>query len=173
MLWITYFRSPYPCFHNRLTSDFGRDIRWYRQPYWEESLHHMFRRSSVLRSLLILAFCLNGSATLWQATAVAAGTVGKVQAGGQGTHESGRDASEMAGSAHHCPDETTLERGSGDLDGCACADACDCASNLFKIAIVHEVPPVGPAWQAHMPVLSVSRTVDNRFLSSVFRPPIG
>lgn len=134
----------------------------------------MFRFKTLLRYLLVLAFCFDGSATLWKASAMAAGTAQHAQAG---DHEAGdiqHDGSTATASAPDCPDAGVPEQGDGGHEGCDCADAgCSCACDFLKVAVAHKVPPAGTAWLAYVPVLPGPAAVGKSSLSSLFRPPIG
>lgn len=140
----------------------------------EVSAHPMFRFPSMLRYLLVLAFCLDGSAALWKATTMAVGAAQNVQASGHGGNELHHGTSEMARSTQDCPDAKTPGQDSGEHGGCDCAGAgCDCACDFFKVAVAHGVPPAGSVWLTVVPVLPEPETVGQSSLSSVFRPPIG
>jgi hypothetical protein len=140
----------------------------------EAPAHPMFRFSSMLRGLLILAFCLDGSAGLWKASAMAASTVQQLQANDDGVSEPHHGASAMAESTQDCPDAEVPGQGSGEHEDCDCAGAgCDCACDFLKVAVAHKVPSAGPVWLAFVNVLPRPETVGKSSLSSVFRPPIG
>jgi len=125
----------------------------------------------MLRYLLVLAFCLDGSATLWKASAMATSAVQHAQTS---DHEAGDLHHGATASAADCPDAGIPGQGDDGHEGCDCTDAgCSCACDFLKVAVAHKVPPAGTAWLDNIPVLPDPVTVGKSSLSSLFRPPIG
>ncbi|MFC3715571.1 CopL family metal-binding regulatory protein [Luteimonas soli] len=140
----------------------------------------MFKLPSMLRYLLVLAFCLDGSAGLWKASAMATSAVQHLHAGDHEAGDPHHGATETiattvtTASAPDCPDVETPGQGDDGHEGCDCTDAgCSCTCDLLKVSVAHKVPPAGTAWLAYIPVLPDPTTVGKSSLSSVFRPPIG
>lgn len=140
----------------------------------------MFKLPSMLRYLLVLAFCLDGGATLWKASAMAVSAVQHVYAGDHETGDPHHGATETiattatAASDPECPDIETPGQSDDGHEGCDCTDAgCGCACDLLKVAVAHRVPPADTAWLAYIPVLPDPVTVGKSSRSSFFRPPIG
>lgn len=137
----------------------------------------MFKLPTMLRYLLILAFCLDGSATLWKASVMATSAVQNMHVGDHGAggpHHGATDTIATVALTPDCPDVETLGQGDDGHEGCDCTDAgCGCACDLLKVVVAHKVPPVGTAWLAYITVLPDSTTVGKSSTSSLFRPPIG
>lgn len=137
----------------------------------------MFSFPSLLRYLLVLAFCLDGSATLWKASAMATSAVQHGQTSDRdagGLHHGASTTTTTASASIDCPDAGVPGQDGDEHGGCDCADAaCGCACDFLKVAVAHKVPPAGSGWLAYVPVLPDPATVGKSSLSSLFRPPIG
>ena len=126
----------------------------------------MPRLRILLRFLLIVTFCLEGSVSVWAASAMAVDNAHEVSA-----TEKARPAS----IDEDCGDEASAEQGGAVHEECDCAQGlgCACACVFPVIAFVHAVPFAAQhslasvtAVPARLPVVLVA-------ITPVFRPPIG
>ncbi len=129
-----------------------------------------------LRCLIVLAFCLDGTAMAWQSSAMAIATVQHTHSHAAGTQHADADADhgmqddgmlamdcEQVAIADHSRDEE-----------CACSDGgCDCACGFVTLALGRGVPAVNALWIGFMPVSHHVTTIRPTVSASVFRPPIG
>lgn len=119
----------------------------------------------LLRCLLIVAFCLEGSMSLWVSSAMAADRAGHVDAA-QGSHPP---------LEQDCEDDAQRDQGGSAHEDCDCGSGlgCACACMFPVAAMVPVVPfaarhllatgPAVPSWTAVVPTA----------IAPVFRPPIG
>ncbi len=126
----------------------------------------------VMRYLLVLAFCLDGSIGLWRASAMAGDLSHHV--GDHAASADHHDPIAAAPSDEDCDDEPAAGQGASVHEDCDCRVAgCACACGFAITAVVGSVPfaaqhrlAAAPPARADMGVLQSAR-------SAVFRPPIG
>ncbi|QOD90767.1 CopL family metal-binding regulatory protein [Lysobacter sp. CW239] len=130
----------------------------------------------LLRCLIVLAFCLDGSAMAWQKSAMAAGAVHH----GHDTHVTS-DGHRTTG---HEPDPVAVladgsehaEAGSRGVihENCDCTETgCDCACGFVTLALARGLPLVDAPWIGFVPISGDLTTAGRGVPSSLFRPPIG
>ncbi|MGY0799456.1 CopL family metal-binding regulatory protein [Lysobacter sp. A286] len=130
----------------------------------------------LLRCLIVLAFCLDGSAMAWQKTAMAVGAVHHVHADahvandGHGSADHGPDAV----AASDCEDTTTTTPSEAAHEDCDCSDGgCACACGFVTLALARRIPLADTLWIGFVPISGDLTTVGKGTSSSLFRPPIG
>lgn len=132
----------------------------------------MFRLTYMLRLLLIVAFCLDGSATVWQASAMAESMARHGSSSGHGGHvEQGQVAS-----AEDCEDEDGKATGQGtsSQEACDCdSTGCECPFGFTTFAVACGVPFAAQHRLVALPTMPDPTAVVRSSLASVFRPPIG
>ena len=120
-----------------------------------------------LRCLLIEAFCLDGSLSLWMSSAMAAEQVGHVA--DSGMHASTAvddDCGDVPGNAGE---------GSSSHEECDCdsGTACGCACVFPVAAMTHAVPFLAQHVLTTRPPVAAYAAVRPSTVTPVFRPPIG
>lgn len=120
----------------------------------------------LLRCLLIVAFCLEGSMSLWASSAMAADRAGHVVAAGQAL---------PAPVDQDCEDGATRDQGGSAHQDCDCGagSACTCACMFTAVAIVHTLPFAARHLLATVPAVPSRTAVVLTAIAPVFRPPIG
>lgn len=134
----------------------------------------MLRFAPLLRCLLIVALCLDGSVGVWRFTAMAADMTGHAATA---LHAASRSDHLVAASAtdQDC-EETPAARSeqSGAHDDCDCTkNGCICARAFIETAFTHAVPFAVQHVLAAKPAVTLRPQVVREFSSAVFRPPIG
>lgn len=129
----------------------------------------------LLHCLIVLAFCLDGTAMAWQKSAMAAGAVH-----GHNSHATS-DGHEVAD--HSLDPAVVLAEGPGHGDAgspdvvheeCDCTEAgCDCSCGLVTLALARGVSLADAPWIGFVPISSLLTTAGKGTSSSLFRPPIG
>ncbi|MGV8939954.1 MAG: CopL family metal-binding regulatory protein [Lysobacter sp.] len=134
----------------------------------------MPRFALLLRCLIVLAFCLDGSAMAWQSSAMAIASV-------QHAHSHVANAPHAdAGHGMDSEEAVAIDCGEASEDDhseseeCACSDGgCDCACGFVTLALGRGVPPLDAMWVGFLQVSPDLTTIRPVASSSVFRPPIG
>lgn len=126
----------------------------------------MPRLRILLRFLLIVTLCLEGSVSVWAASAMAVDNAHEVA------------DTEKAGPAvidEDCGDEAATEQGDAVHEECDCAQGlgCACACVFPVIAFVHAVPFAAQHSLASVPAVPARFPVVIAAITPVFRPPIG
>lgn len=126
----------------------------------------MPRLRVLLRFLLIVTFCLEGSLSVWAASAMAVDSAHQVAA-----TEQARPAS----TDEDCADEASPERGGAVHEDCDCAQGlgCACACVFPVIAFVPAIPFAAQHSLANVPAVPARLPVVFAATTPVFRPPIG
>ena len=137
----------------------------------------MFRLSTLLRCFLIVAFCLDGSASLWSASSMAVSMAGHGDgiAHGERMHDESRAA---ASTDADCPEgqftgqaETGQEVGH---ESCDCSSAaCQCPVGFTNVVVLRTVPFFAQQRVSTELAVSEPASIARGSLSPVFRPPIG
>ena len=133
--------------------------------------------ATLLRCLLILAFCLDGSASLWSASsmAVSMASHGVGIGHGQRMHDEGEPEVVM----HvDCPEDAYAARGDTgheiDHEDCDCSSAvCQCPVGFTNVVVAHGVPFAAQHRVSTELTVSAPSSIARGSLSPVFRPPIG
>lgn len=120
----------------------------------------------LLRCLLIVTFCLDGSLSLWTSSAMAANEV---------RHAAANGMQQVAAAADDCEDRVTQgERGSSHEDcDCGSGMACGCACVFPVAAITRPLPFAAQHALASRPAMFSLAAVPLSATTPVFRPPIG
>ncbi|HUH90910.1 MAG TPA: CopL family metal-binding regulatory protein [Lysobacter sp.] len=130
----------------------------------------------LLRCLIVLAFCLDGTAMAWQKSAMAAGVVHH--------GHNGHAASDGHEATGHQPDPVAVlaeDPGHAGADSpgvihedCDCTESgCDCACGFVTLALARGIPLVDTFWIGFVPVSGDLTAARKGVASSLFRPPIG
>lgn len=138
----------------------------------------MFRFSILLRCFLIVAFCLDGSASLWSASSMAVSMAGHDGGGavhGQREHDEPRSA---ASQDADCPEgELAGQVDTGheaEHESCDCSSAaCQCPVGFTTVVVAHTVPFAAQHRVSTELTVSIPASIARGSLSPVFRPPIG
>lgn len=120
----------------------------------------------LLRCLLIVTFCLEGSLSLWASSAMAV----------DGAHQAvAADQASPAAIDRECADEASPERGGSVHNDCDCAQGpgCACACVFPVVAIAHAIPFAAQPLLATVPAVPSRLPVVVKAITPVFRPPIG
>lgn len=119
----------------------------------------------LLRCLLILAFCLEGSMSLWVSSAMAADRAGHV-----GTAQDSQAPVEQ-----DCEDDAPRDLGGSAHEDCDCGSGlgCACACMFPVAAMVPVVPFAARHLLATVPPVPSRTAVVPTAIAPVFRPPIG
>ena len=132
----------------------------------------MLNFSLLLRCLIVVAFCLDGSAMAWQTSAMAVGAVHHAHAVNEG-HE-GADHGSDGVAAMDCEHTAPTAPTEPVHDDCDCGDTgCDCACSFVTLALATGVPVVDTFWIGFVQAPGHLATVAQGVPSSLFRPPIG
>lgn len=131
----------------------------------------------LLRCLLIVAFCLDGSASLWSASSMAVSMAGHGGSSGHGQRmhdERGAAATTDA----DCPDgKFAGQADTGheiDHESCDCSSAaCQCPVGFTNVVVAHGVPFAAQHRVSTELIVSEPVSIARGSLSPVFRPPIG
>ena len=127
----------------------------------------MFSLGTLLRCLLIVAFCLEGTLSLWTSSAMAA--EGAVAAAASGAAES-RDG---LAADPDCEDDASHEQGRTPHRDCDCGSGSGCCACAFPVlAVVHSVPFAAQHRLADQPPTPAPASVVPAAATGVFRPPI-
>lgn len=119
---------------------------------------------TLLRCLLIVTLCLEGSMSLWASSAMAVDNAREVGAASQTT---------SAVSDQDCEDQASQGGGDATHHECDCTSAgCTCACVFPVVAIVH-VPFAARHLLASVPAVPSRAPVVLTATTRVFRPPIG
>ena len=137
----------------------------------------MFRFSTLIRCFLIVAFCLDGSASLWSASSMAVSMAGH----GAGIGHGERMHDERAPAAAmdvDCPDGELAGRvDTGheiDHESCDCSSAaCQCPIGFTNVVVAHGVPFAAQHRVSTALTVPEPASIARGSLSPVFRPPIG
>lgn len=137
----------------------------------------MFRFSTLLRCFLIVAFCLDGSASLWSASSMAVSMAGHGAGAGHGQHMNG-ERSAAAAMDVDCPDAgfaAQVDTGHEiDHESCDCSSAaCQCPAGFTNVVVAHGVPFAAQHRVSAALTVPEPASIVRRSLSPVFRPPIG
>ena len=137
----------------------------------------MFRFSTLLRCLLIVAFCLDGSASLWSASSMAVSMAGHGAGIGHGERLHDERVSASATEVD-CPDGELaglVQTGHEiDHEDCDCGSgACQCPVGFTSVVVAHGVPFAAQHRVSTELAVSEPASIARGSLSPVFRPPIG
>jgi hypothetical protein len=121
---------------------------------------------TLLRCLLIVTFCLEGSLSLWTSSAMAVDSAHQVAAAVQ---------AQPVAVDQVCAEEAASEQGGTGHADCDCAQGigCACACVFPAVAITHAIPFAAQHLLATVPVVPSRQPVVAAVTSPVFRPPIG
>jgi len=137
----------------------------------------MFRFSTLLRCLLILAFCLDGSASLWSASSMAVSMAGHGggSAHGQRVHDQAAPEAPMDAACPEGDSAGQVDPGHEiDHESCDCSSAaCQCPIGFTNVAVAHGVPFAAQHRVSAALTVLEPASIARRSLSPVFRPPIG
>jgi len=133
--------------------------------------------ATLLRCLLIVAFCLDGSASLWSASSMAV----SMAAHGADIGPDKRMLDERGSTAPadaDCPEGDfvgQVDTGQEiDHESCDCSGAaCQCPVGFTSVVFAHTVPFAAPHRVSTALTVSEPASIARRSLSPVFRPPIG
>ena len=127
----------------------------------------MSRLSLILRCLMILAFCLDGSATAWR------GQPDGVRAT-KAAVEHGDHGRAAEADVEDCPDAGADGQSREAHRGCDCSTTgCPCPCGFTSVAVAHTVPFAAQHGLTSVPTMRELMPVTLRTISPVFRPPIG
>jgi hypothetical protein len=126
-----------------------------------------------LRCLLIVAFCLDGGASLWKASEMAARMAGRpdsVTEVALSHHVSGTTAT----TSRECesPDRATSNNGQQEDCDCGEATGCHCPCTFAVKLLAHRVPFAAQHRLSVQPVVAQQSSTAQAKTSAVFRPPI-
>ncbi|QOD89996.1 CopL family metal-binding regulatory protein [Lysobacter sp. CW239] len=130
----------------------------------------------LLRCLIVLAFCLDGTAMAWQKSAMAAGAVhhGHAATGGHEAAGHGPDMDTVAVLDQDHADTTAPVPTDAMHEDCDCSETgCDCACGFGTFALARGIPHVDTLWIGFVPVSGDLTAARKGVASSLFRPPIG
>lgn len=130
----------------------------------------------LLRCLIVLAFCLDGTAMAWQKSAMAVGAVHHVHADAHVTNDGhgSADHEPDAVATSDCEDTITTTPSEAAHDDCGCSDTgCECACGFVTLALARGIPLADTLWIGFVPVSGDLTTVGQDASTSLFRPPIG
>lgn len=137
----------------------------------------MFRFPTLLRCFLIVAFCLDGSASLWSASSMAVSMAGHGAGSthGQRRHDESRPAAAIDAD---CPEANFAGRADTgheiDHESCDCSSAaCQCPAGFTNVVVAHGVPFAAQHRVSTELIVSEPVLISRGSLSPVFRPPIG
>ena len=119
----------------------------------------------LLRCLLIVTFCLDGSLSLWTSSAMAATQAQHMPAGG---------GAQAATAGADCEDGDQQGERAASHEDCDCGSgACGCACAFPVAAITHALPFLAQHALATRPAVVSLATEPLGSVTPVFRPPIG
>lgn len=126
----------------------------------------MFPLHTLLRLMLIVTFCLEGSLSLWTSSAMAVDVAHQAVAA---------DQASPAAIDRDCADEASPEEGGSRHNDCDCTQGlgCACACVFPVVAIAHAVPFAAQQLLATVPAVPSRLPVVVKATTPVFRPPIG
>lgn len=136
----------------------------------------MLRLAPLLRCVLIVALCLDGSVGVWRTTAMATQLARHAASSAQRTHSGDIAAAAIdqdcddrdIAAPHSAQEQRPLH------DDCDCSSSgCSCACAFTGIAFAHAVPFVAQHLLAVRPAVILRNQTVGHFSSAVFRPPIG
>ncbi|MEO6171294.1 MAG: CopL family metal-binding regulatory protein [Lysobacter sp.] len=128
--------------------------------------------SLLLRCLIVLAFCLDGSAMAWQKSAMAVSAVQHVHAASDMREGAVHGSDDVA--AMDCDNSSMASGSDATHEGCDCSDAgCKCACGFLTLALARGVSIAEKDWIGFVPTSGHLTNVEQGTSSSVFRPPIG
>lgn len=137
----------------------------------------MFRFSTLLRCFLIVAFCLDGSASLWSASSMAVSMAGHGAdtAHGQRRHDESAPAASVDADCPEGKFAAPVDTGHEiDHESCDCSSAaCQCPAGFTSVVVAHTVPFAAPHRVSTALIVPEPASIARRSLSPVFRPPIG
>ena len=120
----------------------------------------------LLRCLLLVTFCLEGSLSLWASSAMAVDNAHQVAA---------MDQDRPVAIDEDCADEASNDEGGSPHHDCDCAQGpgCGCACVFPVVAITHAIPFAAQHLLATVPAVPSRLPVVVTASTPVFRPPIG
>lgn len=137
----------------------------------------MLWSAALLRCLLIVAFCLDGSASLWSASSMAVSMAahGVGSGHGQRMHDEPAPAASMDVDCSGAELAGRLDTGHEiDHESCDCSSAaCQCPVGFTNVVVVHTVPFAAQHRVSTELTVSEPASIARGSLSPVFRPPIG
>ena len=133
------------------------------------------RFALLLRCLLIVAFCLDGSVGVWRSTAMAAERAGHAVTTTPHADSHSVQLATALDADHDCGDTgTTRSAQSSEHGDCDCTkNDCSCACAFTGIAFTHVVPFAAQHIPSAEPGVILRPETAREVTSTVFRPPIG
>ena len=122
---------------------------------------------TLLRCLLIVAFCLEGTLSLWASSAMAAENAvsAAIEVGNQGGDTLASDAD--------CEDDSAHREDASPHRDCDCGTGSGCCACAFPVlAVVHSVPFAAQHRLADQPAALAPVSAVPAAATGVFRPPI-
>lgn len=121
---------------------------------------------TLLRCLLIVTLCLEGSLSLWSSSAMA---VERIE------HLATASPAPAVEADEDCDDGTSREGSGASHDDCDCGSGsgCLCACAFPLLAVTHTVPFAAQHLLASQPAVLEQTSVALATTARVFRPPIG
>lgn len=124
----------------------------------------MFSYGTLLRCLLIVAFCLEGTLSLWSSSAMA--TEGVVAA-------ASTDAAAALLADEDCEEQTPHREDGSPHRDCDCGTGSGCCACAFPVlAVIHSVPFAAQHRLADQPAALAPVSAAPAAATGVFRPPI-
>jgi hypothetical protein len=136
----------------------------------------VFRLTLLLRCLLIVALCLDGSVGVWRATAMAAEGAGHAVTTAPRTDSQSVQLASDSVADQDCEDPGASPRSaqSSEHGDCDCTKSdCSCACAFTGIAFTHVVPFAAQHIPSAEPGVILRPETAREVTSTVFRPPIG
>lgn len=129
----------------------------------------MLSLGTLLRCLLIVAFCLEGTLSLWASSAMAA--EGAVAAASR--VETAAESGDALAADLSCADDVTHREGGSPHGDCDCGTGSGCCACAFPVlAVVHSVPFAAQHRLADQPPILAPASLVPAAATGVFRPPI-
>lgn len=127
----------------------------------------MLSLGTLLRCLLIVAFCLEGTLSLWASSAMAA--EGAVAA----ATRIGAESNDTLAVDLDCEDDSSHGQGGSPHRDCDCGTGSGCCACAFPVlAVAHGVPFAAQHRLAEQPPIPAPASVIPAAATGVFRPPI-
>jgi len=122
---------------------------------------------TLLRCLLVVTFCLEGSLSMWTSSAMAVDDAHQVAVAGL--------PSEAVVAEGDCAEVASSDEGGSMHRDCDCGkvSGCTCACVFPAVAIAHTLPFAAQHLLATQPVLRSRAPLALAATTRVFRPPIG
>ncbi|MGY0558538.1 CopL family metal-binding regulatory protein [Lysobacter sp. A421] len=129
--------------------------------------------SLLLRCMVVLAFCLDGSAMAWQKSTMAVAAVHHADTYVPSAGHEGADHAPDAVAVSDCEDSTSTTPSDASHEDCGCSDnGCECACGFVTLALARGIS-TDAFWIGFVQVSGNLTTVAQGASSSLFRPPIG